>query len=846
MSEARSRRFVMADALGIGVAAVDHTGRQTYVNAAFAEMVGWSIEDLTGAVAPFVYWPPAEYENIHAAFARMLSNDVPPAGFELTFQRSDGSRIDVLVKVTPFGAPAGESGWVACMTDITPVKRASKQQRFLSEAGRLLASSLEYEATLSSVAHMAVPALADYCLIDIVSPTGEIKRVGIADRDEARRARLWEHWRRWPVHADDAIGIAQVLRTREPALIEHVKDSQLASYSPDPEQLASLRSMNICSSMIVPMVARGRALGVITLNSSESARSYDERDLEVAIALAERAALAVDNAMLYSAERSVRRERETAEMQLELALKSARLGHWDYEESTDSVRWDSRLRELFNIDADAVPSLDVAMAAVHPEDRERVVVAINRAMTQHSAYEAEFRVIRRDGGIRWILGQGRGMKFEDGTRLSGIVMDITQRYRAGNTQRILAEAGKILPATMDPAAVLREFISFSAGTVGDYALGYTIDANGVAHASAVAHVNPEMQHLVEQLGVIAKPPADSDHIVARAIREKRTISVLVASADEIRATATSEAHAGLLARLAPTSAVVMPLMAADRVMGACAIVRVAGGMLPFDEDDVALLEELGRRVALGIENARLYQNAQAANIAKSEFLATMSHELRTPLNAMIGYTDLMLMEVHGTLTERQREYMDRVKSSAFHQVQLVEGILGYSRMEAGREAVTRTATDALQVLREVANLVRPLAEQKGLTLLVEEPSGSIEIETDRHKLGQVLLNLAANAVKFTTTGAVTVGASAGDGEVALYVRDTGIGIDLEKLDLIFEPFVQLDQTNTRAAGGTGLGLAISRRLVDLLGGRITVQSQRGTGSLFTILLPVESSAADAH
>jgi PAS domain S-box-containing protein len=826
------------------VAVVDVHGVQTYVNTAFAEIVGFSQNKLIGAAPPFGYWPADEIGRIQHAFERTLRNDVPASGFELTFQRADGSRVDVLLKIRALTSPSGaHEGWAAAVTDISEMKRVAAQQRFLVEASRVLGSSLDYETTLTAVADLAVPRLADYCLIDLIDESGEVRRVGIGDQNEMRRDRLWAHWRRWPVRLGDAMGIGTVLRTGEPLLRSHVDDAELTRYSVETEQLASLRSMSIVSSIIVPMVTRRRTIGAITLNSSESGRHYDARDLDVAIALATRVGLAVDNARLFEAERRTRRQHERTELQLELALKSAQLGYWDYDVGSGTVFWDARYREIFQLDPDTTPNFADGIAAVHADDRAMVIEALGTAM-ERGEFEAEYRVTLRDNRNRWVFGKGRAVTDERGTRMTGVVMDVTERRMNENRQRVLAEAGRVLPTTFDPEATLDAFVRFAVDTVADYALGYLVADDGSIHTVATAHCNPELASVVEQLGMIASPEPGSNHIVARAVSTRSTVAILNATAEALRNTTLNTAHGAILERLAPSGAVVIPLVRDERVIGVYAVARAVDGKPAFEEQDLPMLEELGRRVSLVIENGLLFQNAQAANIAKSEFLATMSHELRTPLNAMIGYTDLLLMELSGPLTSRQREYLQRVKSSALHQVQLVEGILGYSRLEAGRLEVAHVAVNIRDLIDEVAALVEPQAHAKSLQLERRVDRAAIELITDGNKLRQVLLNLAANAVKFTHAGCVTLSASSTADGVCLSVADTGPGIHPGKIELVFEPFVQLDQSNTRSAGGTGLGLAISRKLAELLGGRIVVESDPGKGSTFSIVLPHSAAVSE--
>ena len=231
--------------------------------------------------------------------------------------------------------------------------------------------------------------------------------------------------------------------------------------------------------------------------------------------------------------------------------------------------------------------------------------------------------------------------------------------------------------------------------------------------------------------------------------------------------------------------------------------------------------------------------AEHASQAKSEFLTVMSHELRTPLNAIIGYGELLSSEVGGSLTERQKEYVAHTNRAAWHLLQLIEQILSLSRIEAGQELITMEEFELDRVVREGAELIRPLAERKGVACQLSLPGEPIRVRSDPGKVRQILINLMGNATKFTERGRISIEVKQDTTVAFVNVTDTGIGIASANLERIFEPFVQVDASPTRPRGGTGLGLPVSLRLAHLLGGDLTVQSNQGVGSSFTLILPLQ-------
>jgi signal transduction histidine kinase len=414
--------------------------------------------------------------------------------------------------------------------------------------------------------------------------------------------------------------------------------------------------------------------------------------------------------------------------------------------------------------------------------------------------------------------------------------------------RFLASESRRLAESLDEDATLIAMARMSLPNFGAWCIVDTLDDDDTMHRLAIIHPDPAKQTLIDELeGRWIPAIGDGFGVPAALLSAKPT--VIADDLDSVLATAAHDPQIyRVLRELGVGTLLTMPLIVRKRLIGAVTFVGTQHGR-PFSPEDMELAEDLASRSAMALDRARLYgealalrARAESANLTKNAFLGMMSHELRTPLNAIGGYVDLMDMEIHGPVTEAQHADLARIRTNQRYLMGLISDLLNLTKVSSGQLVYDIRDIIARAVLASSVGLVEPLFAQKHLIYDGIACDASIVVSGDLEKVIQILVNLLSNAIKFTPPGGrLVVDCEAKGDAVLMRVSDTGIGIQPEKLDVIFDPFVQVKGGTTGPESGIGLGLAISRSLARGMHGDLTVESTLGKGARFTLTLPRSST-----
>jgi PAS domain S-box-containing protein len=478
------------------------------------------------------------------------------------------------------------------------------------------------------------------------------------------------------------------------------------------------------------------------------------------------------------------------------------------------------------------------MHVVHPEDGPRTWERWSRALASQTYYEDEIRVCA-NGRYRWFAIKAVPVRGPKGVReWVGNIVDIDARKRHEENAIFINRASEVLASSLGYEETMRNLARLCVPAIGDWC-GIDIAEGESYQRLVVEHADVARMQLLRELDQY-RPAPDVDPIM-HVIRSGKSQLVEHLTDDMLEALSPSREQFELAKTLGLRSWIIAPMTTRGKTLGALTVVHGDSGRRYFEED-VPFVEDLARRAAMALDNARLYEAAEAANRAKDEFLATLSHELRTPLTAIAGWAHMLQL---GTDEATMELAVDTIVRSAKAQGELIDDLLDLSRVVAGTLHLNVVTVDLAQLIDEVAVAVRPAADAKALQLeLASVPA--VLVRGDERRLRQVIWNLVTNAVKFTEEGgSVRLALGVSGNHARVEVRDSGRGIDPSFLPYVWDRFRQADSSTSRQHGGLGLGLSVVRHLVELHGGTVHAESAGvGKGATFVFELPL-ARLADA-
>jgi PAS domain S-box-containing protein len=635
------------------------------------------------------------------------------------------------------------------------------------------------------------------------------------------------------------------------------------------DQLAAFRSRVFA---IMPLLVEGHTIGVLAAGWNHARRSFEPAVLESLQLLASQAARALDYARLYAAAQPVlKRSLQLKEvypafaeavkalvnydrigvvvpkggkllMALSLAeppLASYEGESWEQTEGT-AVDWVLTQKQ---------PRLVSDLATEHAFTDEAFIaktgVRANLLLPLVAGGEAVGAFFldsltpgaytERDIELLEPVAQQLALAIEN-TRLFEEQQDRAKELaQAMESMTLLQEVGQAVNSTLDLQAVLTTIVSHAVQLSG--ADAGTIDEYDDQHEQFTLRATHGMDEPL-MAALRSDPVRLGEGAVGKAAVAREPVQF-----PDIESASYEPRLRSLMTQAGYRAILVVPLLREGRIVGGLAVCRKSPG--EFSPRIVELLKTFADQSVLAIENARLFREIEEkgrqleiASRHKSQFLANMSHELRTPLNAILGYTELILDEIYGTVPEKIRDVLKRLDKNGRHLLELINEVLDLSKIEAGSLTLDLSEYSIHELVQAAVTALEGLATEKRLTLRLDVPADLPAGKGDARRITEVLLNLIGNAIKFTEAGGVRVGVSLSDGAFLISVADTGPGIAEADQQRIFEAFQQADSSNTRKQGGTGLGLAITRRIVGMHGGRIWVESTPGEGATFRFTLPV--------
>jgi signal transduction histidine kinase/DNA-binding response OmpR family regulator/HAMP domain-containing protein/putative methionine-R-sulfoxide reductase with GAF domain len=587
------------------------------------------------------------------------------------------------------------------------------------------------------------------------------------------------------------------------------------------------------SEMAVPLMVQREVVGVLDVQSTGAA-AFEDDDVAILKTMADQVAVAIENArLLAESQRAVRELQIAQEEHVRASWK--RMGHLPaFEYDRVDVR---------PVDFQSIPLVDQALdsgevvAAKAPDNGRSTLAAPLRLRDQPIGVISVEDIDEAEAWSEDAIALVEEVSEQVAQALESARLFEEARTRA-QQQSVLSDLGRALSAQLDVDEILVAAYRGASQLID--ARNFYVGLYDPHREEISIRFNATSGERDREVMVLSVDEGLSGYIVRTGepllIREN-----LPERLSELDVELVGEPACSWLG---------VPLTVGGETLGVVAVQSYSSPGV-YDEHDLELLTAVANQSAIAIQSARLYEEAvetaerlREVDRLKSQFLANMSHELRTPLNSIIGFSRVVLKGIDGPVTDRQREDLEAIHNSGQHLLGLINDILDVSKIEAGKMELDFEPVNLREVVKGVMSTAIALVKDKPIELQQSVPDDLPRITADERRVRQVLLNLVSNAAKFTQEGFIRVQARVVDDEVVLSVADSGPGIPDAQQDSIFEPFTQVDGSSTREHGGTGLGLTISHSFVELHGGRMWLESERGEGSTFYFALPIEGPPSE--
>ncbi len=831
LEDSRSRYADLYDFAPIGYCTLDEKGRIQEINLTGAALFGISREQLIGR--PVSSLASIVGKEVFQSHVKRCFQEKARATGEVTLSVKGRSSVVVqLVSAPALDTGGAVTGCRTAITDISVLKHLEARLRFLADVGEVVSSPGDYRGTVVAVARLAVPFLADLCVVDLLEDDGSLRRFEVAFADAKKQAELAESVRHLPPGPGRRTPHERVIESGEPLLYEEIQGSALEEVEQDAEFARAMRAVGVKSKMVVPLIARGRILGALTFAAAESDRRYSAADLAFAEEIARRAAMAMDNARLYALEQRGARAREdllaivshdlknplsSILMSVELLLREPathderrKHGRKELKRLKSAAdRMNGLIQDLLDTASIAAGRISVERVSVAPvpvisESLEALApLAAPKSLRLESAFPADLPAV-----------------FADPARLQQVFANLL-----GNAIKFTPDGGTVTVRADTSGDAVRFSVSDTGPGISHEDMSHLFDRFWQAQRKARVGTGLGLfivKGIVDAHG--GRIWIDSEVGVGSTFFFTLPVAVQSPRPDE-RPNPNGQQAGPAVANSPDTDVFKEGRKSYPAQRDPSNLTRVA-------HESVGVVPEVAKR----------------EDPFPWDVLARVSHELRGPLTALELQLERLQRDRENPPSSRQQPSIQRMFAAVARMTATIESLLQYALLESGRLTTQNETFDVQAVAARVAEELRPYAEGKGLDVRLTIRSKESSLTSDPALTRMILLNLVENALKFTEHGTVEISIDCTAAGCRLVVRDSGPGIRADDRARIFKAFAQLEELpRLKDAPGLGLGLTIVQDVTAALGGHVELESEIGHGSTFTVILPSKPEAPkDQH